>query len=172
MQATLPTIVVRANDTGGNDVLEGNVIIDGGPGAALGAATALDPGPHVLTVKRGSDVGELRVTVAEGEKKNRVVVAWRGSSASRGVEAIAASIPPATSDRDAGVGAAPKSEPSPAASDSVPVPAIGPPKSSAKTSSAKPVTRVKPPVKPRADCTIPYTVDPTGKRVYRRECLK
>ena len=73
VQATLPTIVVRANDPSGNDVLEGNVLIDGGPGAPLGSATPLDPGPHVLTVKRGTDTGELRVLVAEGEK-NRVVV--------------------------------------------------------------------------------------------------
>lgn len=81
LQATLPTIVVRAQDTSGNDVLEGNVIIDGGPGAALGAATPLDPGPHVLTVKRGSDVGELRVMVAEGEKNRVVVVKLEGKSA-------------------------------------------------------------------------------------------
>jgi hypothetical protein len=73
VQATLPTVVVRANDASGSDVLEGSVLVDGAAGGALGSAIPLDPGPHVLGVKRGEEQGELRVLVAEGEK-NRVLV--------------------------------------------------------------------------------------------------
>lgn len=36
---------------------------------------------------------------------------------------------------------------------------------------AKPIVKPQP-KPPRVDCSIPYTIDSTGKRVYRRECLK
>jgi hypothetical protein len=72
VEATMPTIVVRASRDG-QDAVDGFVSVDGGPGTQFGVAIALDPGPHTLRVKSSSGEGELRVLVAEGEK-NRVIV--------------------------------------------------------------------------------------------------
>lgn len=94
VQSTLPTMVVRASDALGGDVIEGSVSVDGGPSGALGVAMSLDPGPHVVSVKTATDSGELRVLVAEGEKNRVVVVKLDGGKSVRPVGSAPTGAPP------------------------------------------------------------------------------
>jgi hypothetical protein len=73
VKAALPSVVVRAVDRAGMDVLEGTVVVDGTSRATLGFAAELDPGPHTITVRRGAEHGEVKLLIAEGER-NRVVL--------------------------------------------------------------------------------------------------
>ena len=87
LKATLPTVVVRAVDGAGNDVLSAKVRVDQSLDAALGVAVPLDPGPHVITVESAGARGEAKLLVAEAEKNRVVVVPLTASSAGAGAPA-------------------------------------------------------------------------------------
>ena len=53
VEGMIPTAVVRATDASGNDVLDAEVTIDGQP-SKLGHPETLDPGQHVVIVKRAN----------------------------------------------------------------------------------------------------------------------
>lgn len=72
VQSTLPSVVVRAENETGGDVLDAAVTVDE-RAASLGLAVSLDPGTHVVRVRSDGAVGEAKILVAQGEK-NRVVV--------------------------------------------------------------------------------------------------
>ncbi|MBK6694574.1 MAG: hypothetical protein IPG50_20540 [Myxococcales bacterium] len=87
LKATLPTVVVRAVDGAGNDVLSARVRVDQTLDASLGVAVPLDPGPHVITVESAGARGEAKLLVAEAEKSRVVVVPLTASSAGAGAPA-------------------------------------------------------------------------------------
>jgi len=78
VKAAIPTVVLRATDTAGNDLVAVDVTLDG---VALtstlnGHALPVDPGSHVLRfTAAGKPTVEKTVVFAEGEKDRRVVVA-------------------------------------------------------------------------------------------------
>ncbi|MFO0673793.1 MAG: hypothetical protein U0235_29940 [Polyangiaceae bacterium] len=72
VQSTLPSVVVRAETESGADVLDAQVSVDDVT-ASLGLAVSLDPGTHVVRVRKDGALGEAKILVAQGEK-NRVVV--------------------------------------------------------------------------------------------------
>ncbi len=68
IEATLPSIVVRAQAPGGEDSLTARVAIDGRPAKLDGRPVQLDPGEHVVTMDApGSARVEERVLVVAGE---------------------------------------------------------------------------------------------------------
>jgi hypothetical protein len=78
VEAAQPTVVIRARDAGGHDLVDARVTLDGEVVASGldGHALALDPGPHELRVDASSSGLEVRretFVVSEGEK-NRVVL--------------------------------------------------------------------------------------------------
>lgn len=87
LKATLPTVVVRAVDGAGNDVLSARVRVDQTLDASLGVAVPLDPGPHVITVESAGARGEAKLLVAEAEKSRVVVVPLTASGAGAGAPA-------------------------------------------------------------------------------------
>lgn len=75
VDAALPTIVPRARDGAGHDLVDVAVRLDGEPVLAKldGRALALDPGAHVVRFERaGADTVEVKIVVAEGEKLRNV----------------------------------------------------------------------------------------------------
>ena len=71
VQASLPTIVVRARAPDGADATEVRVLVDGVPflDRLDGRAKPVDPGPHTLRFEMsGADPIETSVVVREGEK--------------------------------------------------------------------------------------------------------
>jgi hypothetical protein len=75
VEARTPTVVVRARDAAGGDLLDVTVTIDGAPFLATldGRARPLDPGKHTFRFERtGHSTVERSVLVTEGEK-NRLV---------------------------------------------------------------------------------------------------
>ena len=75
--AALPTLVLRATDSAGNNLLAVKVTLDGAPFASAldGRALPIDPGSHVLRLETvGKPPVEKTILIAEGEKARRVVV--------------------------------------------------------------------------------------------------
>jgi hypothetical protein len=79
LERTLPTVVVRARDARGKDVLGVRVLIDGEPVLArlTGTAVPADPGPHRFRYEAASgDAREEQVLVAQGERNRLIQVAF------------------------------------------------------------------------------------------------
>jgi hypothetical protein len=79
VQASLPTIVVRARDPGGADATDVRVLVDGVPflDRLDGRAKPVDPGPHTLRFEMsGAEPIEQSVVVREGEKMRIVDAAF------------------------------------------------------------------------------------------------
>lgn len=76
---TLPTVVVRARDARGQDVLGVRVLVDGGPllERLTGKATPVDPGPHLFRFEAATgDAREEQVLVAQGEHDRLLYVTF------------------------------------------------------------------------------------------------
>jgi hypothetical protein len=69
LQSRIPTIVVRATDPQGADVVDAKVYVDGVQVAATidGKAIELDPGPHTIRVRSFDGGREQKVVAAEGD---------------------------------------------------------------------------------------------------------
>jgi hypothetical protein len=75
IDAAIPSIVVRAEDASGRDVLGARLAIDGRPATLDGKPVRLDPGPHVVAVEvQGGSRKEEQVLVVEGEASRRVTI--------------------------------------------------------------------------------------------------
>jgi len=73
VEAAIPSVVVRAEDTNGADVIDASLSIDGRPGKLDGQPVRLDPGEHLVAVESADGAHkEERVLVAAGEA-SRVV---------------------------------------------------------------------------------------------------
>lgn len=72
LEARIPTVIVRAQDGSGADVLDAQATIDGKP-VEIGRPAAVDPGEHDVTVARPDGTHEQRkILVVDGDE--RVVV--------------------------------------------------------------------------------------------------
>lgn len=77
LEAAIPTVIPRARDEAGQDVLDLRVSIDGVEVAADGKAIALDPGKHVVRFEaKGRAPMEQSVMLAEGERLRTVSVVF------------------------------------------------------------------------------------------------
>ena len=77
VEAALPTIVVRATDATGNDLVAVKVTLDGAPFATVldGRAVAVDPGTHTLRLESaGHDPVSRTLVFGEAEKDRHVTV--------------------------------------------------------------------------------------------------
>jgi hypothetical protein len=74
VDAATPTVGARLEDSSGNEVLSGVVLVDGQPLRSNGQSMPIDPGVHRFVWQRG-DAGDVvqDVVVREGER-NRVIV--------------------------------------------------------------------------------------------------
>jgi hypothetical protein len=82
VDAAIPSVVVRAVDAGGADMIGAHLSIDGRPAKLDGQAVRLDPGPHTVAIE--SDRGahkEERVLLAEGETSRVVTLRFSPSGA-------------------------------------------------------------------------------------------
>jgi hypothetical protein len=100
VKEALPTVVVRATDSGGNDLTDVKVTLDGLPFASTldGRAIPIDPGKHVLRFESaGKPPLERTLLFAEGEKDRRVTVVL-GQSGAAPVEpvSVAPVVPPSS----------------------------------------------------------------------------
>jgi hypothetical protein len=74
VEAQIPSVIVRAKDAAGGDVLDADVSIDG-HASRLGRPETLDPGEHVVLVKRaGGDSKEERFLLVDGERARVLTV--------------------------------------------------------------------------------------------------
>jgi hypothetical protein len=83
VQASLPTIVVRARGPGGEDATDVRVLVDGAPflDRLDGRAKPVDPGPHTLRFEMsGATPIEQSVVLREGEKMRIVDAAFAARS--------------------------------------------------------------------------------------------
>lgn len=79
VERILPTVVVRARDARGQDVLGVRVLIDGAPllSRLTGKAVAVDPGPHRFRYEAASGAArEEQVLVAQGERDRLLYVTF------------------------------------------------------------------------------------------------
>ncbi len=77
VKASMPTLILGAKDTGGNDRRDVAVTVDGAPlpGALDGRAIDLDPGEHTLRFElAGQPSQEKKVVLRQGEKDRRETV--------------------------------------------------------------------------------------------------
>jgi hypothetical protein len=81
VDAAIPSIVVRAEDAGGTDILGARLSIDGRPAKLDGQPVRLDPGQHAVTIEvdRGARKEE-RVLVVEGQASRLVTVRLPGTA--------------------------------------------------------------------------------------------
>jgi hypothetical protein len=70
----IPSIIVRAQDAGGVDLVDARVVIDGRPGKLDGRAVQLDPGEHIVAVVRDGARREERLILVEGEASRLVML--------------------------------------------------------------------------------------------------
>jgi hypothetical protein len=70
----IPSIIVRAQDAGGVDLVDARVLIDGRPGKLDGRAVQLDPGEHIVAVVRDGARREERLILVEGEASRLVML--------------------------------------------------------------------------------------------------
>jgi hypothetical protein len=96
VDAAIPSVVVRAEDAAGQDVIGARLAIDGRAQKLDGKPVRLDPGPHTVTIvnDRGARKDE-RVLLAEGES-SRVVTLHLPSA---GDASLAPAPPAATTSR-------------------------------------------------------------------------
>jgi hypothetical protein len=79
LERILPTIVLRARDARGRDVLGVRVLIDGAPlmQRLTGTAVPIDPGPHRLRYEaRSGEAYEETVLIAQGERDRVITIAF------------------------------------------------------------------------------------------------
>lgn len=83
VEATLPTVVFGARDSGGHDLLDVRVTVDGTPAGdtAQGKPVPLDPGAHKVKFERDGQPPYEQVLVVRAGEKNRSVVAELPSTA-------------------------------------------------------------------------------------------
>jgi hypothetical protein len=77
VDATVPSVVVRAENAAGEDVIGATFTIDGRAKRLDGQPVRLDPGEHVVVVVDSAGTGvrkEMRVLLAEGEKTRLVTL--------------------------------------------------------------------------------------------------
>jgi hypothetical protein len=75
----IPSVVVGARDTRGNDLVDARVSIDGGPRLdTTGRAIELDPGSHTFVFERAGQLNvEMTRLLREGEKNRSVIATFR-----------------------------------------------------------------------------------------------
>jgi hypothetical protein len=106
IDAAMPTFVLRATDTTGNDLVAVTIKIDGVVVATslTGAAMSADPGTHVLRVEAAGKLPvEKTVLLAEAEKGRRLLVEMRdapGGATSPVVTPVSPSSAPSTTPAD------------------------------------------------------------------------
>jgi hypothetical protein len=96
LERITPTIVLRARDRRGRDVLGVRVLLDGAPLVThlTGTAVAVDPGPHRLRYEAASgDAYEETVLVAQGERDRVIPIVFTTALEPDGT--VASSAPPA-----------------------------------------------------------------------------
>ncbi len=75
VETAIPSVVVRAVDASGADVIGAHLSIDGRPQRLDGQPVRLDPGPHTVAIESdGAPRKEERVLLLEGEASRRVIV--------------------------------------------------------------------------------------------------
>lgn len=74
----VPTIVIRARDAAGNDVVSASVKIDEIASALDGTPVAVDPGRHKIRVTAADDTKVVDILAAQGERDRVVVVTLDG----------------------------------------------------------------------------------------------
>ncbi len=68
VEEQIPNVIVRARDTAGDDVLDAQVTIDGRP-SALGRPETLDPGEHVVVLRRANEASvEKKLLLVDGDR--------------------------------------------------------------------------------------------------------
>jgi hypothetical protein len=102
MEGVVPTVIIRAVDGAGTDLVDVRVSIDGGTVATRldGKGIEIDPGEHVLRLERpGSAPVEQTLVVREAEQHRIVSVTFRvePSKADRSDDSAAEPRPPAPS---------------------------------------------------------------------------
>jgi hypothetical protein len=65
----IPSVRLRALDAEGQDVVDGDLSLDGKPLVHDGRAIPIDPGPHTLTLRRGAERTEKKIVILESEKE-------------------------------------------------------------------------------------------------------
>jgi hypothetical protein len=83
VEVALPTVVIRARDAAGGDVVSGRVTLDGKPyeAALTGRAFNVDPGEHALRVESGDAVSEQRIVVRQGERDRLITLQFQAKAA-------------------------------------------------------------------------------------------
>jgi hypothetical protein len=80
LDAEIPSVIVRAKDAAGSDIFEIDVMIDGRTNTA-GRQEMLDPGEHIVVVKRpGGQSKEEKFLLVDGERA-RVLTVYLGERA-------------------------------------------------------------------------------------------
>jgi hypothetical protein len=74
VDAAIPSIVVRAQDATGADVLGARLAIDGRPAKLDGQPVRLDPGEHTVAIESDHARKEEHVLLIEGESSRRVTL--------------------------------------------------------------------------------------------------
>jgi hypothetical protein len=78
IEGMIPSIVVRAQDAAGADLVDARVSIDGAPGKLDGQPVSLDPGPHTVTVSSATGaVQESKVLLVAGDRSRLVTLRFK-----------------------------------------------------------------------------------------------
>ncbi len=96
IEAAIPSVVVRAVDSSGADVIGARVTIDAHPARLDGQPVRLNPGPHTVAVEAdGGARKEEHVLLLEGEASRRVIVRLpaTGPAATPGTSAASSTSP-------------------------------------------------------------------------------
>jgi hypothetical protein len=77
--ADIPTVVFRARDEVGNDIVDARVSIDRSPTLEPidGRRVSVDPGPHVFVIEGHGDRAERTVVLADGDRREVAVTLAR-----------------------------------------------------------------------------------------------
>ncbi len=88
LDKTMPSVVFRAKDSSGNDVLDIFIEMDGTPlvDHLDGSPVLVDPGPHELTFERGKR--KVTHTVLVGERDRPIVVTFEDDTPSKATPAV------------------------------------------------------------------------------------
>ena len=106
-EAEIPSVIVRAKDSAGKDALDIEVTIDGRPSQG-GHQETLDPGEHVVVVKRvGGQGKEERFLLVDGERARVLTVQLVDPEAHAPAPLLATSSPGASSPPDKASGGIP-----------------------------------------------------------------
>lgn len=103
LEKALPTVVLRARDARGDDVIAVSVSMDGKPLVAAldGKAVAVDPGAHRFRFETATSAPvETEVLVGQGEHNRTVLVTFQGAAPPASAEGPAAA--PTSSGRSVG----------------------------------------------------------------------